>query len=368
MKISGGRIGIGDGAKNALLGSAAALFAVVGAGTGANAADAAIKKAPPVQFVKVCDLYGAGFWQMPGTPFCVAFRGQLQVDTNVVPSKDYAFVSQDTKKTGFYNVTTVPAGSQDLNGWQVQAKPILDIRTQTDWGTLRTVINPRFTFNLGIFQNNGGPAGEANKTPDCYRCYTQWAGFTIGIQGSYFEYLKQEDIQTFTVGEQETSLLFAYTYNWTKMTPGTPNPKGFAPFPDGLSTTISFEDPNKHAAKGQIGNTFAGLAGVAVPGVAQGNVDPIVGPFKAPDVIAAIRYEVDDPSTLSWQVSGILHQISMTANVGANAAGFTPLIPGCVGGGPNCSVVGPAPPRPGGQRWLVRATISRCCPAPTGAP
>jgi hypothetical protein len=60
MKISGGRIRIGDGPKNALLGSAAALFAVVGAGTGANAADAAIKKAPPVQFVKVCDLYGAG--------------------------------------------------------------------------------------------------------------------------------------------------------------------------------------------------------------------------------------------------------------------------------------------------------------------
>jgi hypothetical protein len=166
MKIPGGRIRVGIGPKSALLSSAAALFAVVGAGPEADAADAAIKKAPPVQFVKVCDLYGAGFWQMPGTPFCVAFRGQLQVDTNIVPSKDYAFVSQDTKKTGLYNVTAVPAGSQDLNGWQVQAKPILDIRTQTDWGTLRTVINPRFTFNLGIFQGNGGPGGEANKTPD----------------------------------------------------------------------------------------------------------------------------------------------------------------------------------------------------------
>lgn len=36
------------------------------------------------------------------------------------------------------------------------------------------------------------------------------------------------------IGEAESSLVFAYTYDWTKMRPGTPNPKGFAPYPDAL--------------------------------------------------------------------------------------------------------------------------------------
>jgi hypothetical protein len=128
------------------------------------------------------------------------------------------------------------------------------------------VIQPRVQFNLGIFQNGPGAGFEANKTPDCYRCYTQWAGFTVGNQASYWKYLDQTGIQTFTVGEAESSLVFAYTYDWTKMRPGTPNPKGFAPYPDGLSSTISLEDPNKHAAKGEAGgNTLAGLAGLKVP-------------------------------------------------------------------------------------------------------
>ena len=45
-----------------LLGSAASLVAV----TGAQAADLPVK-AKPVEYVKVCSLYGAGFWYVPGT-------------------------------------------------------------------------------------------------------------------------------------------------------------------------------------------------------------------------------------------------------------------------------------------------------------
>jgi hypothetical protein len=221
-----------------------------------------------------------------------------------------------------------------VSGWQVQAKPVFDLRTETDFGTLRTVIQPRFQFNLGIFQAGPGPGFEANKTPDCYRCYTQWAGFTIGNQASYWKYLDQEGIQTFTVGEAESSLVFAYTYDWTKMRPGTPNPKGFAPYPDGLSSTISLEDPNKHTAKGEAGgNTLAGLAGLAVPGVALGGVEPIPGPFKLPDLIANFRYEADAPGTVSWQIAGHLHQISETGNVGTNG-----IVPGCINGTAACSV------------------------------
>jgi len=325
MKVSGGRRII-----RVLLGSAAAMVAAQSM-TAAQAADAPLKKAPAVQFVKACSIYGNGFFQLPGTVFCLAYRGQLQVDTNYEAQKDAVFVVQDTKKTGNYNVTFVPKGSEDTTGWQVQVKPTFDLRTETTFGTLRTVVEPRLIFNLGIFQSGPGPGFEANKTPDCYRCYTQWAGFTVGIQSGFFKYLDQEGIQTFTVGTAASSLAFAFTYDWSKMTPGTPNPKGFAPYPDGLSTSISLEDPNKHTAKGMLGNTLAGLANVNVPGLAAGTVDPIPGPFMLPDVVANIRYEADAPNTVSYQLAGILHQVSDTANLGAG------LIPGCGSTTTNCA-------------------------------
>src|SRR5260370_27058186 len=52
--------------KRVLLGSAAGLFAVAGA----QAADLPVK-AKPVEYVKVCSLYGAGFWYVPGTDTCI---------------------------------------------------------------------------------------------------------------------------------------------------------------------------------------------------------------------------------------------------------------------------------------------------------
>ena len=49
-----------------LLGSAAGLVAV----SAGQAADLPVK-AKPVEYVKVCSLYGAGFYYMPGTDICL---------------------------------------------------------------------------------------------------------------------------------------------------------------------------------------------------------------------------------------------------------------------------------------------------------
>lgn len=48
--------------KSLLLGSAASLVAV----SAAQAADLSVK-AKPVEHLKICSLYGAGFYYMPGT-------------------------------------------------------------------------------------------------------------------------------------------------------------------------------------------------------------------------------------------------------------------------------------------------------------
>src|SRR3977135_914151 len=62
--------------KSLLLGSAAGLVAVAGA----QAADLPVK-AKPVEYVKVCSLYGAGFWYVPGTDTCLKIGSYFRVQT-----------------------------------------------------------------------------------------------------------------------------------------------------------------------------------------------------------------------------------------------------------------------------------------------
>src|ERR1700731_2567577 len=64
------------GVKRVLLGSAACVIAAVGA----QAADLPVK-AKPVEYVKVCSLYGAGFWYVPGTDTCLKIGSYVRVQT-----------------------------------------------------------------------------------------------------------------------------------------------------------------------------------------------------------------------------------------------------------------------------------------------
>ena len=61
--------------KNILLGCAAA-FVVVG---GAHAADLPAK-AKPVEYVKICSVYGAGFFYIPGTDTCIKIGGWVRAE------------------------------------------------------------------------------------------------------------------------------------------------------------------------------------------------------------------------------------------------------------------------------------------------
>src|SRR5947208_17025420 len=61
--------------KSLLLGSAAGLVAVAGA----QAADLPVK-AKPVEYVKVCSVYGEGFFYIPGTDSCLKIGGYVRQD------------------------------------------------------------------------------------------------------------------------------------------------------------------------------------------------------------------------------------------------------------------------------------------------
>src|SRR5215469_16236198 len=61
--------------KSLLLGSAAGIVAVAGA----QAADLPVK-AKPVQYVKICSLYGAGFFYIPGSDTCLKIGGYVRTE------------------------------------------------------------------------------------------------------------------------------------------------------------------------------------------------------------------------------------------------------------------------------------------------
>ena len=62
-------------ARTLILGSAAGLIAI----SGAQAADLPVK-AKAVEYVRICSLYGAGFYYIPGTDTCIKLGGYLRAD------------------------------------------------------------------------------------------------------------------------------------------------------------------------------------------------------------------------------------------------------------------------------------------------
>ena len=70
--------------KNIILGSGAALVSVAAA----QAADLPAKRVVPVEYVRICDAYGAGFFFIPGTQTCLKIGGRVRADYSLVRSQD----------------------------------------------------------------------------------------------------------------------------------------------------------------------------------------------------------------------------------------------------------------------------------------
>ena len=142
--------------KGLLLGSAAGLAAV----TGTQAADLPVK-ARPVEYVKICSLYGEGFYYIPGTDVCLKVGGYVRADYgwNVTGARTPHYSGAG----GAQDRTVSPFSTRH------RAHINFDSRTQTPYGTLRTYAA------IHIDNENQGVV-TVNPT----RAFIQWAGFTFG--------------------------------------------------------------------------------------------------------------------------------------------------------------------------------------------
>ena len=160
--------------KTLLLGTAAGLVAVAGA----QAADMPVKAAP-VQYVKICSLYGDGFYYIPGTDTCLKMGGYVRVQA------EYNMPAQAA--SGSAREPKWPQGrfTRDLtNDVNYRARGAIswDVRQQTEYGTLRTYI--RFGAENTTPANTGG---GTTFNPFWDRAFIQFAGFTVGRSQSFFD-------------------------------------------------------------------------------------------------------------------------------------------------------------------------------------
>ena len=144
--------------KGLLIGSAAALVAV----SGAQAADAIVAAEPePMEYVRVCDAFGKGYFYIPGTETCLKIGG---------------YVRMDVRGGELLGLDANDANGDAGDEWDTRTRFDLRVSTasDTEYGALKTYAELRFNWRQG------------NNTVELRHGYIDLAGFRVGKTESAF--------------------------------------------------------------------------------------------------------------------------------------------------------------------------------------
>jgi Porin subfamily len=263
--------------KAGMLGSVAALSAV----SSGQAAELPVK-AKPVEYVKICSLYGAGFYYMPGTDMCLKIGGWVRAEAGwgVDGNLDLGPFDPDVNNRLTNNLVTRERG-------YITA----DAREQTAYGIARGYIA------VGISSNDiGSEAPSAQFSAN--RAFVEWAGFTVGLSESFYDFYSVPAVsyRNFMPASDTGDTgwwVWAYT----------------AQFGGGFSATISAEERRitQNLAFNGPGGTLGGpITNGALPGgtfVTGGGY----GGWQTPDVVANLRI---DQTWGGAQIMGALHEVN----------------------------------------------------------
>ena len=282
--------------KSLVLGSAAAVLAM----SGAQAADLPVK-AKAVEYVRICSLYGAGFFYIPGTDTCIKLGGYLRADLVVGSNSVYTgnTSGQGGARNRMSNYFTSRA-REDLT---------VDTRTATEYGVVRTFFDATFTWTSGGYLSNGNgttaydannPAGTgsgqvAGGALGVYHAFIQFAGFTFGRTISAFSTpwvnYPGNNFDGLVGGSSTITGVDQLTYT--------------ANFGNGVSAILSAQDP--------VAYFQAGVNNLGVPGTFGYGTSDYRG-STAPDLIGVLKVD---------QAWGLV-QLSVAAHDN-NAAFYGPL-------------------------------------------
>ncbi|KRR11633.1 porin [Bradyrhizobium valentinum] len=285
--------------KGFILGSAA-LFA----NAGTQAADLPVK-AKAVEYVKICSLYGAGFYYIPGSDTCIKLGGYVRASTQLGTNSVWGAATGGV--AGAHNRLSNYYTAQSRFDFNV------DTRTATEYGVLRTYAELAFTWTGGGYSGAGttaingataysgsNPAGSGSGmisggNLSVYYAFMQFAGFTLGRAQSQFSspwtnYPGNSFDGMPGGGGWEAVNQFAYTAN----------------FGQGISLSFSAEDQVARNTTNIWNVSAATAAGLAAGTYGANNI----GGSRSPDLVGQLR--VDQ----AWG----LFQASVAAHV--NHAGY----------------------------------------------
>ncbi len=265
--------------KSLLLGSAAGLMAV----SAGQAADLPVK-AKPVEYVKVCSLYGAGFFYIPGTDKCIKLGGYFREQWNIHGAGD----SQAYMTTA--GATWTRTGTSDLS-FRTRTLFSIDVREQSAYGTIR---------GYTAFGAQQTTPNDQNSAIFFNRSFVQFAGFTGGRAVSFFDFISFDPYGYSNIranlGNTGATGIDVFAYTWQ--------------LGNGASFSVSAEGA---CAENNLG-TIAGAGRQCQ--VYNGNIPLSMGVgtatvdsagYNIPDVVAALRV---DQAWGSAQVMGAYHKVA----------------------------------------------------------
>jgi hypothetical protein len=171
VSLAGFLVRLGDLAmkdlRTLLLGSAAGLVAVAAA----HAADLPVKT-KSTEYLKICSLYGAGFYYMAGTDLCMKIGGWVRAEATWGGNGNLAW--------GPFNGNV---NNRLTSNEAVRARGNIsaDVRNQTEYGTIRSYIA------VGLLTNDTG-LQVANLVDFVNRAFVQWGGMTAGLSESFYDF------------------------------------------------------------------------------------------------------------------------------------------------------------------------------------
>ncbi|TVR09805.1 MAG: porin [Salinarimonadaceae bacterium] len=265
-------------AKSLLLGTAAGLAVAVSV----QAADLPVRKAAPVDYVRVCSAYGNGFFYIPGTETCLRVGGYVRYESrfsdtgwsvpraNQVGGVGAGVVGLNTAAPQVVRAAATFARGSGYTQF-ARGSVQLDARTATEYGLLRSFIN-------GFFDSTG---------VNLYHAYIQFGGLTAGRISSFFRPIGGPALSGgMWVGEMPAPLI-AYTATF-----------------GAFSATISAEGSRNAANRANMS-------------ALQGSQARVAGTPSMPDFVGAIAYR--DPG-FAVHMSAALSQVRSNNRFGPQGA------------------------------------------------
>ena len=329
--------------KSLILGSAAGLVAM----SGAQAADLPVK-AKAVEYVKICSLYGAGFYYIPGTDTCIKIGGYVRAETTLNPggSSDTPAYNGDPGIGSRFKNDQFTRSRLDIS---------MDTRTATEYGVVRSFADLYMTYNsyegatynttarspaLGTLNFDSG----AGASPGFGYAFIQFAGFTFGKSNSaYFSpwagYL----------GNNSNGLIGLDGGGGV----GINNIQYTAQFGNGVSASFGLDDPTN--------SSRALIYNLNVPLGATGTASDAYAGSRVPDFAANVKI---DQAWGLFQLSGLVHEVDATYNTLQGSNGGAALSPGNTTGVTTASALSGHPDAKAGYALQTDLWIKNI---PTGA-